>query len=145
MPSRSAQAARQLEPHDLPLALGTYLEAIDAAMVASPHAACDGQFTAAEAAWSGPPAKEPLRPADLLLDGITTLIIEGHGSGVSRLRRALEAFQGPDLSADEGLRWLWLVNIVSASLWDLESCVCWPTVTSGSPRRPTGSPRLPSP
>ena len=117
------KAARQLEPHDLPLARDTYLEAIDAAMFATPNAVCDGQLTAAEAARSGPPAKEPLRPADLLLDGITTLIIEGHGSGVARLRPALEAFQGPDLSADEGLRWLWLVNIVSASLWDLESCV----------------------
>ncbi|GAA2269024.1 LuxR family transcriptional regulator [Streptomyces roseiscleroticus] len=117
------RAARQLEPHDVPLARDTYLEAIGAALFATPDATGDGQLRAAEAARSAPSAVAPPRPGDLLLDGITTLILEGHGAGVTRLRPALHAFRGPALSDDEGLRWLWLVTAMAASLWDHESCV----------------------
>lgn len=116
-------AARLLEPHDVPLARDTYLEAIGAALFATPNSAGDGQLAAARAARSGPSAAEPARPGDLLLDGVTTLIIEGHAAGVRRLRPVLSAFSGPDLPEDEGLRWLWLVTVLAASLWDYESCV----------------------
>ncbi|WP_320779742.1 LuxR C-terminal-related transcriptional regulator, partial [Streptomyces sp. CRN 30] len=122
-------AARQLAPHDVPLARDTYLEAIGAAMFATPSAAGDGQLAAAAAARAGPSAAQPPRPGDLLLDGITTLIIEGHAAGVRRLRPVLQAFRGSAAvedevaDADDGPRWFWLVTAMAASLWDYDSCV----------------------
>jgi tetratricopeptide (TPR) repeat protein len=37
------------------------------------------------------------------------------------LRRALAAFRSPDLSEDEGLRWLWLACRIARALWDEET------------------------
>ncbi|GGJ34646.1 hypothetical protein [Streptomyces brasiliensis] len=71
-----------------------------------------GQLEAADAARSAPPAAEPLRPSDLLLDGMTTMILDGAAAGVPRLRPALKAFRGPGLSEDEGLRRLWLATLM---------------------------------
>ncbi|HEX2142393.1 MAG TPA: AAA family ATPase [Candidatus Limnocylindria bacterium] len=114
------EAARRLQPHDLPLARETYLEAINAAQFAGPLAV-DGELRAAEAARSVPGATGDPRPADRLLDGLTTLIIDGYGAGVPSLQPALSAFTEPDLSPEQGLRWLWLAGTTAATLWDYET------------------------
>jgi DNA-binding CsgD family transcriptional regulator len=49
------------------------------------------------------------------------LITEGNAAGAPMLKRALSAFQGENLSADEELRWLWLTCRVAMKLWDDES------------------------
>ncbi|UXY20380.1 AAA family ATPase [Streptomyces cynarae] len=115
------KAARRLEKHDVLLARDTYLEAINAAMFAGPLAYGGGQLEAAEAARSAPPGMNPPRPADLLLDGTATRLIEGHAAGVPTLRRALDAFRDPDLADTEGLRWLWLAGVTAVGLWDHEA------------------------
>jgi DNA-binding CsgD family transcriptional regulator len=114
------EAARRLQPYDLLLARETYLEAINAAQFAGPLAV-DGERIAAEAARSAPGTTGTPRPVDQLLDGLTTLIIDGYGAGVPSLQPALTAFTDPDLSPEQGLRWLWLAGTTAATLWDYET------------------------
>jgi DNA-binding CsgD family transcriptional regulator len=114
------EAARRLQPHDLPLARETYLEAINAAQFAGPLAV-NGQVKVAQAARSAPATTGVPRPADRLLDGLTTLILDGYGAGVSSLQPALSAFTEPDLSPEQGLRWLWLAGTSAATVWDYET------------------------
>ena len=75
----------------------------------------------ARAARDAPPAPEPPRAADLLLDGLAVLITEGHAAGTPMLKRAVSAFRGDDISRDEGLRWLWVACHIAIDLWDDES------------------------
>ncbi|MBA4867356.1 LuxR family transcriptional regulator, partial [Streptomyces sp. PSKA54] len=112
------KAARRLQSHDVPLARETYLEAINAAMIAGPMAPSGGQLEAARAARAAPPAPQPPRPADLLLDGTAIRITEGQTACVPTLKSALSAFSAADLNQDDGLRWLWLASITAAGLWD---------------------------
>ncbi|WP_433465317.1 helix-turn-helix transcriptional regulator [Spirillospora sp. CA-128828] len=112
-------AARRLAPRDPALARETYLEAISAALFAGVMGDA-GEVEAAEAARSAPPPDEP-RPADLLLDGLALRITEGYAAGVPALKSAVRVFRGPDLSEEDGLRWLWLAGVTAAALWDHEA------------------------
>jgi DNA-binding CsgD family transcriptional regulator len=115
------RAAKQLEPLDVGLARETYLEALSAAQFAGQLAKNGGVLEAANAARAAPPPRQPPRPADLLLDGLTVLISDGHSAGVPMLQRALDAFRSEDLSDEEGLRWLWLACRTAIDLWDYET------------------------
>ncbi|ROQ60174.1 ATP/maltotriose-dependent transcriptional regulator MalT [Streptomyces sp. 840.1] len=116
-PGLLLEAARRLAGHDVALARDTYLEVVNAAIFAGPQAYDDGQYEAARAA-RGLPAPQPPRPTDLLLDSLAVRILDGHAAAVPELRRALGAFREPDLSAAEGLRWLWLICVTAVGLWD---------------------------
>jgi DNA-binding CsgD family transcriptional regulator len=52
------------------------------------------------------------------LDGLALLICEGYPAGAPVLRQAVSAFRGTDVSAEEGLRWLWLASRTAQTLWD---------------------------
>ncbi|MFD4319120.1 AAA family ATPase [Streptomyces sp. NPDC058548] len=114
------EAARRLESYDVPLARKTYLEAINAAILAGTGTP-DGQLEAARAARAVSPVPHATRGADLLLDGTVLRIIEGQAACVSTLRAAMDAFMAPDLSDDDGLPWLWLATITAVGLWDHET------------------------
>jgi DNA-binding CsgD family transcriptional regulator len=114
-------AAKRLESLDVTLARETYLDALWAAIIVGPLADRDGVREVAKAARTVPPAPEPPRPADLLLDGLALLIADGHAAAAPMLERAVSAFRGDDISREEGLRWLWLVCHVARLLWDDES------------------------
>jgi DNA-binding CsgD family transcriptional regulator/tetratricopeptide (TPR) repeat protein len=114
-------AAQQLEPLDVRLARGTYLEAIWAAWFTGRLASGGNMPDAAQAARAAPPAPPPPRAVDLLLDGLATRLTEGYAGGMPMLRRALRAFRGPDLPAEEGLRWLWLAGAIAGQVWDDEA------------------------
>jgi len=115
------KAARRLEPLDVTLARETYLEAFSAAIFAGHLATGAGLREVAEAARRAPRSSRPPRPADFLLDGLTLLITEGHARGVPVLKRALTAFRGESVSAEEERRWLWHACRVAMKLWDDES------------------------
>jgi DNA-binding CsgD family transcriptional regulator len=120
-PALLLQAAKRLEPLDVTLARETYLEAFSAAIFAGGLATGVGLREVAEAARRAPRSSRPPRPADLLLDGLTLLITEGHAAGVPLLKRALTAFRGESVSTEEELRWLWHACRVAMKLWDDES------------------------
>jgi DNA-binding CsgD family transcriptional regulator/tetratricopeptide (TPR) repeat protein len=115
------QAAKELEPLDVRLARETYLDALDATIFAGPFASHGGMRAVAKAARGAPPSAQPPRAADLLLDGLAVGFIDGYAAGVPILRRALAAFRSPDLSEEEGLRWLWLTCRIARVLWDEET------------------------
>jgi DNA-binding CsgD family transcriptional regulator len=75
----------------------------------------------AKAASAAPRSPGPPRAADLLLDGLNLLTIDGHAAGTPMLRRAVSAFRGDDISRDEGLRWLWFACHMAIDLWDDDS------------------------
>jgi DNA-binding CsgD family transcriptional regulator len=115
------QAARQFEQLDARLARDTYLDALAAATFAGRLAFGGAIPAVAEAARAAPPTPGPARPHDLLLDGLALLISEGHAAGAPVLRRAVRAFRGADITAEEGLRWLWLAWYAASIVWDYES------------------------
>lgn len=110
-------AARQLETLDVALARETYLDALLATMFAGTLATGATVRAMAEAARSAPPAPDPPRCVDLLLDGLAVRFTDGYAAALPILRRALAAYQEQDLSPGD-LRWLWLAHIMAGNMWD---------------------------
>ena len=113
-------AAKRFEPIDAGLARETYLDAISAAAFAGRLATPGGGVVeVAQAASEAPAPTHPPRAPDLLLDGLATNFVVGYAAAVPELQGALDAF-GRDMSADEELRWMWLINLAALHLWDDE-------------------------
>jgi hypothetical protein len=118
-PPLMLSAAKQLEALDVGLARETYLEAFTAALFVGRLSPAVGDV--ARAARMAPPPLAPARAPDLLLDGLALLVTEGYAAGTPALRRALLAFRSQDISAEEGLSWLWLAERVAMAVWDDET------------------------
>ena len=118
-PPLMLSAARQLEALDVGLARETYLEAFTAALFVGRLSPAVGDVARAARMAPAPPA--PARAPDLLLDGLALLVTEGYAAGTPALRRALLAFRSQDISAEEGLSWLWLAGRAAMAVWDDET------------------------
>ena len=113
------KAARRLSSVDPALSRATYLDALSAGIFTNRLATpgCD-LLEIARAAAEAPPPPRPPRSPDLMLDALTAHYNEGYAAGVPLLRSALARF-GDGMSAEEELRWLWLVCAVAATrAWD---------------------------
>jgi len=118
------QAARRLEPLDAELARETYLHAWLASHVAGPLAGPGGLLLeVSRAAQAAPRPAGALRPCDLLLDGLTTLIVQGSTAAEPMLRRAVNVFLGDQVSGEEWLQWGILAQIAAIGVWDFDSWV----------------------
>jgi len=113
------KAARRLEPLDLDLARETYLSAWMAALFAGRLADAGYLAEVSAAARALPRPARPPRPADLLLDGLSLLVIEGPEAAAPTLRQATRSYASADISG-EGLRWGWMAQAAASSLWDDE-------------------------
>src|SRR6266446_8176651 len=93
------QAAKRLESLHVGLARETYLYAWVASSVAGPLAGSGGLLLeVSRAARAAPqPAGAP-RPCDLLLDGLTTMIVQGRSAAEPTMRRAVSAFLDDQVS-----------------------------------------------
>ena len=118
-PPLMLSAARQLEALDIGLARETYLEAFTAALFVGRLSPAVGEV--ARAVRTAPAPLAPARAPDLLLDGLALLVTEGYAAGTPALRRALLAFRSQDISAEEGLSWLWLAGRAAMAVWDDET------------------------
>ena len=118
------QAAKRLEALDAGLARETYLYAWLASAVAGPLAGPGGLLLeVSRAAQAAPrPARAP-RPGDLLLDGLTTLIVQGRAAAEPAMRRAVTAFLGDQMSGEDRLKWGVLAQVASMCVWDFGSWV----------------------
>jgi DNA-binding CsgD family transcriptional regulator len=119
-------AARRLEPLHASLPREMYLEALGAAIWADDLDSPGVLRAAAEAARAVPPAPDPPRAVDLLLDGFALRLTEGHAVAAPTLTRALELGLALDVADDEVDRWRWLATgrasaIAALELWDAES------------------------
>ena len=117
------RAARELEPLDPALARETYLQALGTAIFTGRLYAAGGVRRAAEAALAAPPAPDPPRSIDRVLDGMATRFTEGPGAAVAPLRLAIGAFSDERLDGHEAvMRWLGLSPVVLSmavfELWD---------------------------
>jgi DNA-binding CsgD family transcriptional regulator len=114
------KAARRLELLDVPLARQTYLEAFSAAVFAGRLATGGGLREVAEAVRAAPPAPQPERASDLLLDGLALTITEGYATGAPILKRALAAGDGETNSITAQVSWLWLASQAATHVWDYD-------------------------
>jgi len=112
-------AAKLLEPLNVGLARETYLQALWAARFVSRGGA--GLMEAAEAALAAPPAPQPPRASDLLLDGLAVLLTGGYPAGIPILKRALSAFHRRSVTREEEIRWLEFACHTAVDLWDDEA------------------------
>src|SRR6202044_1285068 len=115
-PPLMLSAAKQLETLDIELARETYLEAFTAALFVGRLSTAVADV--ARAVRMAPPPRGAARAADLLLDGLAMLVTQGYPAGTPALRRALLGFRDQDLSAQEGLSWLWLAGRAAMAVWD---------------------------
>ena len=110
------QAARQLEPLDLGLARGAYLSAYGSAYSAA-HLGHPGVFLEiCRAIEELPPAKEPPRPTDLLLEGLARMHTDGRIVATPILQRAATAVA--QMPVEDVLRWGWMAPVASHATWD---------------------------
>ena len=119
-PSLLLDAARRLEPLDAAMARETHLEAMAAAMFAGRFGNDPGVRETAAAAQAAPPAPQPPRAIDLLLDGLATRFTDGYAAGLPPLRRALNVFREVEGSTAGDVRWRWLACRLAQDLWDDE-------------------------
>jgi DNA-binding CsgD family transcriptional regulator/tetratricopeptide (TPR) repeat protein len=112
-------AARQLEPFDPELARETYLVAWGAGVLVGPVEGVDIFGEICRAVRTLPPRPGPVRPLDLLLDGLALLTTNGHAAAIPTLQRAAKALA--DLPVEDLLRWGWMAQSASITVWDDEA------------------------
>ena len=61
--------------------------------------------------------------SDLLLRGLSLLLIEGRTAGVPVLQQAAVGFAGEQASSEEALKWGWLAMIAANLVYDYDSCL----------------------
>jgi DNA-binding CsgD family transcriptional regulator len=121
VPGILLHAAKTLAPLDAALARETYLQALEASIIAGPLGRGRGVLEVAEAVHAAPAPPEPPGPVDLLLDGLVTRYTRGYEASVPSLRQALEALGDQGLrAADDDRHRLWLACRVAVGLWDDE-------------------------
>ncbi|MCX4597988.1 AAA family ATPase [Streptomyces sp. NBC_01549] len=129
-------AAAQFAAAGSPLARETYLGAISATIFADRvHGPTGARATAIAARGSGAPSSGS-KAADLLLDGVTTLLADGYETGGPALRRALEPLAHEDLGTREAtMRWLLMAPVALEAFihyaWDLTA---WNTLATRAVR-----------
>ncbi len=111
------KTARRLEPLDVGLAREAYLSAWMAALFAGRLAAGGDLPEVCRAARALPPPAEP-RIIDLVLDALALIVTDGPAAAAPALRRAVSAFAGADVTAEEAFRWGWLAQAAASVLWD---------------------------
>jgi len=119
-------AARRLGPLDAALARETHLEALGAAIWTGNWDGPDGMREAAESALAGPPAAQPPRAVDVLLEALAVRLTEGYAAAAPLLTRACQLFVTPSLGPEEagGRSWLARSNasgIVAPEMWDADT------------------------
>jgi DNA-binding CsgD family transcriptional regulator len=131
------QAARRLESLDARLARQSYLDAWGAALVAGRLAQPGGRLVeVSTAARSAPPPPGDPEPADLLLDGLSTLVLDAPPQAADPLRAAVAAFLDDQVPADEWLHWGVLAANAALALWDYDG---WAALSSRHVQRARAS------
>ena len=114
-------AAQRLERLDPELARETYLDAWGAAFFAGRFASAGSLVEVSRAAKLAPRPTGPLRPSDLLLDALATLVTEGLAAATPLLRRITAIFADQASRAQENFRWGWLTTNPPNWVWDEDS------------------------
>src|SRR5260370_2345402 len=108
-------AARLLDPLDASLAREAHLEPLMAPIRAGDLGRPGGVREAAEAALAAPPAPDPPRADDILLDAFALRFTQGYAAAVPAFIQALEQLLAPDSSPGEARHRLCLVRTRGAT------------------------------
>jgi hypothetical protein len=125
-PDLLLDAARRLAPLDARQARDTYLEAIEAAIIAGRLGSSGGLSEVAAAAGNAPSAPRPPRATDILLDGLTARLTDGYKAGIGPLRKAVQALTRLQAEpAEDDMLWylLWVEcsltpEPIAPEVWD---------------------------
>jgi DNA-binding CsgD family transcriptional regulator len=117
-PALLLKAAQRIEALDITLARDTYLDAWVAAFFAGGLARVGTLQEISRAARSTPPPISAPRPADLLLDALSVLVLDGRAAAAPMLSRALSVIAEGEVATADGLRWGWLATHAAWALWD---------------------------
>ena len=120
-PVQLLRAARRLESLDVRRARETYLQAWWAAVLAGQFAATGGDLAEVCRAARSAPRPAEIRPCDLLLDGLATMVIEGRAAAAPSLRRAVDLFRTDQVSVDDWIQWGRSATTAAFALWDADS------------------------
>jgi DNA-binding CsgD family transcriptional regulator len=122
-PALLLSAARRLEPHDLPSAHETYLEAFAAALRAG-RLGDRGLLAEVARAARGSSTMEDgavARPLRLSLDALTAQVLDGHTAAVPLMTKAVDVFLHRMGGHERDGHWLWPACNAAADLWDEEA------------------------
>jgi DNA-binding CsgD family transcriptional regulator len=122
-PSLLLGAARKLEGLDVRLSRDTYLDAWSAALFAGRLASAGSLLDVSRAVATAPEPTDQVLPRDLLLEGLAMIFTEGLPAATPEVQRAIAAFAGTAVSAEEMLRWGWLASRAALFVWDYDSCL----------------------
>ncbi|MFI5610041.1 AAA family ATPase [Amycolatopsis sp. NPDC051903] len=122
-PALLLDAARRLRDLDPELSRETYVEALMSSVFAGRFVWSeeDGPEGVARAARAAPPAPDPPRAVDLLLDALVKRFTAGYVAAAPQLLEAAREFRRED---DEGVaapRWYGIVGRIALELWDKDS------------------------
>jgi DNA-binding CsgD family transcriptional regulator len=120
-PALLLAAAEQFAPLDARRAREAYLEAIATAAFRGGEPPLEHVRAAAEAARAAPPAPEPVRIVDELLDGLAVRWTDGFAAAAPLLARALERARGETAWSARAVLWMWIMCRVAADHWDAET------------------------
>ena len=119
-------AARRLERLDLKMATETYRDAIYAALTAGHLPGKKGAEQVATAILAMPQAHDPMW-SDLLLEGLSRVLVDGYDVGVPLLERGLAELRTAPISPEEGIGWLPIACRMAHDAWDFDS---WSTLSA---------------
>ena len=108
-------AAKQLEPLDVPLSRHAYLSAIRVATVAGRLG--PGTLEVARARSEAPRVPGEPRAVDLLVDGLAVRFTDGYAASAPALRRALRALCEEGEREGVSVRWPWFARRVAPELF----------------------------
>jgi DNA-binding CsgD family transcriptional regulator len=115
-------AARQFEPLDPKLARETYLEALATSSFRGGDEDDWGRIrAAAAAARAAPPAPEPPRVIDLLLDGLAVRFTDGFAAAAPLLSQAFLRAREETAWSPTDVLWMWVTCRAAVDQWDAET------------------------
>jgi DNA-binding CsgD family transcriptional regulator len=114
-------------PSDAPTARGAYVNALGLQVLIG-RLDGEGRLAAfATASQAAPPAPDPPRPIDAVLDALTARFTGGHAAGLEPARQALRTCSDERDYPDQFLQWLWFAPPLAPDIWDDE---LWDRVTA---------------
>ncbi len=117
-PALLLETAKRFVSLDPKRARETCLDALAAAMFAGRLAGSVGLPQVAAAALAAPAAASPPGAADLLPDGLATLVVQGYEKGAPLVRDALAAVLEGDLTIAQSVRWSFIAGRTAHDVWD---------------------------
>jgi DNA-binding CsgD family transcriptional regulator len=120
-------SAQRLVPLDRDLARDTFLDALDAAVLAGRFGSRPNVREIAEAARGIATTSERPQAGDLLLEGLARRLTEGYAAAVPALRRALRLLVEPYRPGTGDNPWPWIGCRCAMDLWDATT---WQEVAS---------------